>query len=428
MQRIILILLSSLLMSCTAHYKNRIKVEGCENGYTYVPNENNKNILVFTSRGGHGHTSAAEAITNLLGKEYNVEVVNIFDLIMPDLDPAKHALFGNIFSDKVYNEALSRGWNNTINLVTRYYARRKFAKQSKLIGEVIGHYYCKAKPSMVISLLPYVNKGIMLASEKSKVPFVIVGVDAELTNYFIGFKPGQIDDKLLLTVPFEMNLYSALFEKMQFPKDQIEVTGLPLRKGFTKHLPKRAMRQKLNLPTEQFNILLLMGGAGSPVLKSYVKEIAKANTKAHLVVITGRNHKLAEKIRQIELPAGLTMDVLGYTKDVAEYMAAADVLITKPGPTTIAEAIALDLPLILDRTVNPLIWEEPLFHMVTRNHLGIVSSDWPEFIADLNKMIDDKSYFKGFRSSIKKYHLGNFNKKFLEVFNKAQNMYESRSQ
>ncbi len=62
-------------------------------------------------------------------------------------------------------------------------------------------------------------------------------------------------------------------------------------------------------------------------------------------MICGRNKRLRERLEEHEwnLPAF----VYGYTRDMPEFMAAADFLVTKAGPGTISEAFIAGLPVIL---------------------------------------------------------------------------------
>ncbi len=74
-----------------------------------------------------------------------------------------------------------------------------------------------------------------------------------------------------------------------------------------------------------------------------VDRLAASRTPAQTVVIAGHNRSL----RQAQLPVPLL--ALGYVENMAEWMAASDLLITKAGPGTLAEAACLGLPtLIMD--------------------------------------------------------------------------------
>ena len=53
---------------------------------------------------------------------------------------------------------------------------------------------------------------------------------------------------------------------------------------------------------------------------------------------------------------------LGFVTNMAEYMVAADVLVTKAGPGTIAEAASVGLPVMLTSFLPGMLWEDPYLH------------------------------------------------------------------
>ena len=65
----------------------------------------------------------------------------------------------------------------------------------------------------------------------------------------------------------------------------------------------------------------------------------------HAVIVAGHDAPLAARLRR--LTAGSSIRVLGYVDDVRTLMAAADLLVTKAGGMTLAEALAAELPLLL---------------------------------------------------------------------------------
>ena len=70
------------------------------------------------------------------------------------------------------------------------------------------------------------------------------------------------------------------------------------------------------------------------------------------MVVAGRNEKLK---RALETAAGPRAVVLGFTSEIDEWMAVADLLVTKPGGLTTSEALARGLPMVL---VHPIPGQE----------------------------------------------------------------------
>jgi 1,2-diacylglycerol 3-beta-galactosyltransferase len=70
-----------------------------------------------------------------------------------------------------------------------------------------------------------------------------------------------------------------------------------------------------------------------------------------VVAICGRNAKLLQRLRAKGSPNGLVLLATGFVDNLHEWMAAADVIVTKAGPGTIAEALISGLPILLNGNI-----------------------------------------------------------------------------
>jgi 1,2-diacylglycerol 3-beta-galactosyltransferase len=131
------------------------------------------------------------------------------------------------------------------------------------------------------------------------------------------------------------------------PPCRVHLLGLPVAAGFSASPPGQAQARSLlglpNLPT----VLLMSGGEGMGPVEQVTQAVAAqlAGLPAQLVVICGRNNVLRRRLSQQHWPIPVVLE--GFVDNVADWMAAADCLITKAGPGTIAEAMALGLPVVL---------------------------------------------------------------------------------
>ena len=91
---------------------------------------------------------------------------------------------------------------------------------------------------------------------------------------------------------------------------------------------------------------------------------------AHLIVVTGRNQKLFNSLNKLKIHYANSMSVFGFTERVADLMAISDVIITKPGPGTINEALAMELPMLIDNTERSLFWERVNVDVVLNYGVG----------------------------------------------------------
>jgi UDP-N-acetylglucosamine:LPS N-acetylglucosamine transferase len=100
--------------------------------------------------------------------------------------------------------------------------------------------------------------------------------------------------------------------------------------------------QKLGMDCHKPIILLAGGGEGLGRVYDIAYAIGQAEIDAQLVIITGRNQKLREQLEDIEWT--LDTRILGFTRDMPDWMAVSSVLITKSGSNTLAEALVRGLP------------------------------------------------------------------------------------
>src|SRR5207302_4515061 len=74
-----------------------------------------------------------------------------------------------------------------------------------------------------------------------------------------------------------------------------------------------------------------------------------------VVVVAGKNEKVAAKLRQVEVPARHRSKVLGFTDQMDELMCTADIVLTKPGGLTTSEVLARGAAMAI---VNPIPGQE----------------------------------------------------------------------
>ncbi len=127
------------------------------------------------------------------------------------------------------------------------------------------------------------------------------------------------------------------------PGERILPCGQPLDPAFGPQLERSAARRSLQVDPDIPLLLILFGGTGHGKPRRVLRELQKLSQPAQLVLIAGRNRKLEEELRK--LCEGVPRSrVLGWVENMHEWMAAADLLISKPGATTVIEALNSGLP------------------------------------------------------------------------------------
>jgi UDP-N-acetylglucosamine:LPS N-acetylglucosamine transferase len=84
-------------------------------------------------------------------------------------------------------------------------------------------------------------------------------------------------------------------------------------------------------------------------MERLVSAIAATGLDAQMIIVCGRNQRTRERLSggRLSMPAA----VLGFVDDMPELMHAADIVLTKGGPTSIVEAISSGRPMIITQTL-----------------------------------------------------------------------------
>lgn len=131
-----------------------------------------------------------------------------------------------------------------------------------------------------------------------------------------------------------------------YPKNKIEYVGIPIDERIKKVTPKvqAECREQLGLP-KSANVLMLSGGGNgslrlNELLLSVAKNLLEADLSLHILHISGQAHQAAVKAAyKQKLPKSEQDRVIveGFTPDFYLYSAAADLIVTRAGATTLAE-------------------------------------------------------------------------------------------
>lgn len=202
--------------------------------------------------------------------------------------------------------------------------------------------YLKAvQPDIVVSVHPLMNHlGFRWMRQAGlNLPFVTVVTDL-VTIHPLWICPHVT----LCLVPTPAARQMAI--KLGMSPARVKVCGQPVALKFLS-LPrdKTALRKKLGLDLERQAVLVVGGGEGFGPVFEIARAIARQVPQAQLLVVTGRNSALKQKLQTVhwEIPAR----IYGFVTNMPELMAAADVLVTKAGPGTISEAFIAGLPPLL---------------------------------------------------------------------------------
>ena len=116
--------------------------------------------------------------------------------------------------------------------------------------------------------------------------------------------------------------------------------------------------------------IVLFGGYGTWKMLDIVRQINRSSLQVQLILICGRNEKLAQALRKE--PTRIPIHVEGFTTQIPYFMTLSDFFIGKPGPGSISEALSKRLPVIIDCNAWTLPQERYNAQWVREKEVGIV--------------------------------------------------------
>lgn len=330
--------------------------------------------LILTSDVGGGHRSVALALADAL-EPFHFDV-SIVDVITQGL-PSPLNRIGRLYGPLVNRAPLI--WHALYHLTEGQW-RTGFLLEClrPLFFKGLISLLWTTSPGVVVSTHPLANHLTVWALQRMRrVPVVTMITD--LVRLHPLWVCSQVD---LCLAPTEEARREAL--KWGIPGEKVRVVGLPVGLAFTKRVAGRdAMRGGLGLEGDLFSVLISGGGEGIGDLWALVKAVAKAGLGVQLIVVTGRNRKLKDRLeeRTWEVPIHIT----GFTERMPALMQAADCIITKAGPSTISEALVSGLPLIITSAIPGQ--EEANVDYVVRSGAGIYAPVPEKAVAALRELI-----------------------------------------
>ena len=351
------------------------------------------NFVYFDAGGGHrAAATALRAVIEQQGRQWEIELVNLQEILDP-LDIFRK--YTGIRMQDVYNALLKRGWTLGSPQLTRLMhglIRLYHRSQVRLLRE----FWPGRKPDLVVSLIPNFNRA--LHESLNGVPLVTILTDLadypphfwieRQEQYFICGTDGAVEQARSLG-----HSDSHLFR----------TSGMILRPSFYEPISaeREEARRKLGLKPGLPTGLLLFGGEGSTVMIEIARTLSRSDLKFQLIAICGKNQKLRRALEQSSVT--FPMFVEGFTSEIPYYMYLSDFFIGKPGPGSISEALAMKLPVVVERNAWTLPQERYNTDWIREMEVGIVLRSFREIENGLRRLLEPAA-FERFRENAASIH------------------------
>ncbi|HKM65977.1 MAG TPA: glycosyltransferase [Candidatus Acidoferrum sp.] len=355
-----------------------------------------KKIQVLFHDAGGGHRNAAVALQTVISQQnrgWEVRLVQFQDLT--DKLDVLRKLTG-IRIQEQYNTLLRNGWTLGATQLLRVLQTTIRIFHRPLV-KLLADYFRQDEGDLLVSVIPHFNREIAEAWKlvHGERPFATLITD--IADFPPHFWIEPVENQHVIC-----GSEKAVEQARAMGKDAAHIfrtSGMILRPDF--YVPDNtepaAVREELGLRPDVTTGMLLFGGFGSKAMYQIVQQLDDARLPLQLIVICGRNEKLAEAFRAKKW--NLPLHIVGFTKEVHRLMRAADFLIGKPGPGSVAEAMMRKLPVILECNAWTLPQERYNTEWVKEKRVGIVLPNFREIVPGVKQLLEPATLAE-FRSNV----------------------------
>jgi 1,2-diacylglycerol 3-beta-galactosyltransferase len=354
-----------------------------------------KRVLFLISDTGGGHRAGAQAVGAALDE---IDGGTAFEWRIDDI--AAHCTFPLSKLGPAYSAALRFAPPVYGALFHATNGRRRYRTIVRvcepLYRDRLNDVFRQYNPDIIVSVHPLLNHAALRARTDSGMNHIpLVTVITDLGRVHEGWLLPEAD---FTSVPAR-EVYQRALER-GVPPDRLRLCGHPIHPKFEDVTASRdEIRARLELPANAKIALLMAGGEGGGKLMQTTLALAKSKLPMHMVVVTGRNAALKTRLEEMAASLPTPMTVLGFRNDIPELMRASDLLVTKAGPGTLAEASVAELPVVVYDYVPGQ--ERGNLDWVRSNNVGIVALSTAEVVAAVSEMVNNPTRLPEMRENLR---------------------------
>ena len=320
-------------------------------------------IWILTSKFGNGHFSAANALKEeLTTLGHDVQIDDIIQITHPRLYKTIYNVFNNVICrhDTIYNFLNQFGRNPKKDPKPKNNVRKR-------LNEI--------NPDIIITTWSACARMI----GKVDIPLYTCITDIGLHN---GWISNNVDYYLVANQKVKDKLL-----KKGINKRNIIIYGIPVKQEF--HDISKTINHKKN-------VLIMGGGLG---IISWLNDILngyKKDANYSITIIAGNNPKLLKHL-QNDYPY---IKSIGFTDKIHEYMANADVILSKPGGVSLFESIYAQTPYI---AVDPSYEHEiENANFILEKNIGTVLHSSDNLVNEVTDILNNEEELKAYSNNLDK--------------------------
>ncbi len=293
-----------------------------------------KKVLIMSASIGTGHTQAARAIeeyVKTIPADWEVEHVDFLSNDVLSIDNIVKETYIKILDlfpllyDLMYYSSQGYKKGMAVKTLISWGLKRRMLR-----------VLADKKPDVLVFTHPFPAGAAALLKRQRRLTIPLVGIITDFAIHQLWVYP-QIDAYFVAASPLKK-----LLTEQGIDGRKITVSGIPVRSAFKQGTWRWDEDHQLNK-----NVLIMGGGLGMGSIRQSLVRLDKLDDVDSFTVVTGYNADLYDEIYQLRRELRHPVKVLGYTNRIAELMAKAALLVTKPGALTCTEAATVQVPMVL---------------------------------------------------------------------------------
>jgi len=340
-----------------------------------------RTILLAIGDVGAGHrrpaTVLAHAIQERFGDAFDVVVDDFFAVVDPsplgDSNRAQRLFARYDLLKRLVNDPVWHLGNTRLGhaLTERYVLRRTLRAYTARLE--------RHAPDLVVSIHPYLSMTLAAIKRRGGAfRYAVVVIDlASLLR-------GWADPEAELVVSPSEEATSALVA-YGVDRSRIVAPLFPLAQGACTTVPRDATLRALELTPGIRTVLISGGGNGGRAFVRPLERLARRQDR-QLIVAVGKDEALARDLRA-HYRGVRNVRILGFVPDLPNYFAAADVVVAKPGPSTILELEVLAKRTVLTGDLGPQEVGNIRFAL-RRPLVRSIGRDWRKLPAVIDELLE----------------------------------------
>lgn len=210
-------------------------------------------------------------------------------------------------------------------------------------------------------------------------------------------------------IVFSKKIRKEAIEKYGLAPERIHQFPLLLSEKFdTPYIQEQInlIKEKLEIPKDKKIVLIVGGGEGLKNAIAIVKAFIKKKSNSFLIVVCGKNRALRHSLEYlVQFSNFKNIKIFGFVTFMPDLINISDCIVTKGGPATLMESLAIGKPVIISTYIRGQELGNMLY--ITQNKLGWYIPEPDNIVQKVSEIFSDNKHLEDIHKHIKQMNIKN---------------------